>query len=354
MFYNCHIHTFTEEDVPRGFLPLGLVRIMASTTGFSLVSRVLNNLNPFSDNDSFDRYCKFARIGKNCSQPDIFEGSRKFYPNGTRFAILAMDMAFMNAGKVPRDYIKQLEELANLKTNFPQVIPFIHIDPRRPGFMDILKKCVEEWDFGGVKIYPPLGYFPYDDRLNPVYQYCTEHNIPVISHCSPYNPVHFKGSKNELEQLLSKSKTPININGKNRKELCACFTNPKNWEYVLNDFPELRVCLAHFGSAYYWKKYLENPSEAENWFVIIKDMIPAHNNLYTDISFTLSEQEYFSVLKVLLTDTVLQSKILFGSDYYMVETKATEKRFALDLRAFIGETYFESIATNNPKVFFGV
>jgi len=352
MIYNCHIHTFKDSDIPRRFLPLGLVRILASKTGFKVVSRGLNNLNPFSDNDTFDRYAKFVEIGKLGSQRRIFEECKRFYPDDTQFAILPMDMAFMGAGRVPREYEEQIKELAELKIIYPQIIPFIHIDPRRDGFFDLLKKSVEMWGFKGVKIYPPLGYFPYDESLYPVYEYCVNQNLPVISHCSPYNPVHFKGSDQELHSLLSKSKNPIVFTGKNRKELCSNFTNPKNWEYVLNDFKNLRVCLAHFGSAYYWKEYLDNPGNEENWFVLIKDMIPKYEHLYTDISFTLNEQEYFPLLKVLLSDKTLRDKILFGSDYYMVETEATERRFALDLRAFIGESNFESIAVNNPKIFF--
>ncbi|MGM0613064.1 MAG: hypothetical protein ACQESM_06120, partial [Bacteroidota bacterium] len=61
MFYNVHIHTFKDEDVPRRFLPLGLVRILATKPGFRIVSKILNNLNPFSDKDTFDRYVKFVK-----------------------------------------------------------------------------------------------------------------------------------------------------------------------------------------------------------------------------------------------------------------------------------------------------
>ena len=352
MFYNCHIHTFMDTDVPRKFLPLGIVRLLATKRGFNIIARILNNLNPFSDNDALDRYVKFVEISKLGSQKNIFKECKRFYPADVKFAILPMDMAFMGAGKVPRPYIEQLSELADLSRLDPQIIPFIHIDPRRDGFYDLLRKCIEDWGFKGVKIYPPLGYFPYDEDLYPVYKYCQENDIPIISHCSPYNPVYFKGKKKELLELLSKSNTPIDPKGKNRKELCSHFTNPTNWEYVLNDFKKLRVCLAHFGSAYFWKEYLDNPGQSENWFIMIREMIKKYDNLYTDISFTLNHQEYFPLLKVLLTDSSLRSKILFGSDYYMVETKATERRFGLDLRAFIGESYFRSIAVDNPKIFF--
>ncbi|MCK4662353.1 MAG: amidohydrolase family protein [Bacteroidales bacterium] len=351
MYYNSHIHTFKDTDVPRKFLPLGLVRLLATKPGFYLTAKILNNLNPFSDKDVFDRYIKFARIGKLGSQQEIFENCKEHYPEDTNFVILPMDMAFMGAGKVPRPYKNQLEELANLKKLYPQIIPFIHVDPRRKEILNLLKKSVEEWDFKGVKLYPPLGYFPYDEDLYPIYDYCQENNIPIIAHCSPYNPVHYKGSKKDLLKLLSKSKTHISIKGKKKKELCSHFTHPENYEYVLKDFDKLKICLAHFGSEYYWDKYLDSPSDITNWFVIIKNMIEKHKNLYTDLSFTLNNKEYFSLLKVLLSNNKIKHKILFGSDYYMVQTKTYERRFGIDLRAFIGEVNFKIIAHDNPIAF---
>ena len=46
-------------------------------------------------------------------------------------------------------------------------------------------------------------------------------------------------------------------------------------------------------------------------------------------------------------------KCLFGSDWYMVETKSEERRFGIDLRAFLGEDTFNQIANINPKIFMG-
>ena len=349
MYYNCHIHTFKDSDVPMKFLPLGLVRILSTKAGFKVIARLLNNMNPFSDNDSLDRYVKFVKTGKLGSQKEIFKEVKRFYPDNTKFVILPMDMAYMGAGKVPRKYEDQINELAQLKKEFPQVIPFFHVDPRREGYFEMFKNSVETLGIQGLKIYPPLGYFPYDPALYPVYQYCVDKNLPVMSHCSPYNPVHFKGKKKEVIRLLSKSATPIDTDKKNMKELCSNFTHPKNWEKVMTDFPKLKLCLGHFGSSYYWKKYIENPGDPNNWFDIIRKMMPNYPNLYSDISFTLYNEEYLPLLKVLLSDPVLKERILFGSDYYMVETKTDERAFGLKLRAFIGEDYFNAIAAVNPN-----
>ena len=354
MYYNTHIHTFRDIHIPRRFLPLGLVRILASKPGYYLTAKLLNNLNPFSDNDQLDRYVKFVSIGKLGSQEKIFLNCRKFYPRGTRFFVLSMDMEYMGAGKVPGNFVDQLQELAELKSAYPEVYPFVHIDPRRDGNIELLKKCVEEWNFAGVKLYPPLGYFPYDERLYPVYEYCQKNNLPIIAHCSPFNPVHFKGPKSELLKLLSASQHPIETKGKSRKELCSNFTNPQNYKVILRDFKKLRICLAHFGSEYMWEKFLEEPDFRNNWFLEIKKMMKKYSNIYSDISFTLNNQENFPLLKVIMSDNILRKQILFGSDYYMVETKTGERRFGIDLRAFLGENYFREISVENPERFIGI
>ncbi len=352
MIYNCHIHTFKEQDISRRYLPLGLVRILASTPGFHVIGFFLNLLNPLTNNDQFRRYRKFVEIGRYKSQKAIFEECQKFYPANSRFVIASMDMEYMNAGRVPRAYIEQLRELADLKKTFPEtVLPFVHLDPRRPGMVDILKTCVEDWGFSGIKIYPSVGYFPYDTRLNPVYEYAENHHLPVIAHCSPYNPTHNKGWPWEIKKLLTGSKIPLDINTCNRKRLCSNFANPLNYKFVMEDFKNLKICLAHWGSEYFWTRFLEHPEDKTNWMIVIKEMMEQHKNLYADISYTLNNQDLFPLLKVLLSDTNIQSQVLFGSDYYMVEFEATERRFSIDLRGYLGEDLFKTIAVDNPKQF---
>jgi uncharacterized protein len=352
MLYNCHIHTFKEQDIPRRYLPLGLVRILASTPGFQAIGFLLNLLNPLTSNDQFKRYRKFVEIGRYNSQKEIFEECQKFYPVNSRFVIVSMDMAFMNAGRVPRAYPEQLKELADLKKQFPDiVIPFVHLDPRRPEMMNLLKTCVEDWGYSGIKLYPSVGYFPYDARLTPVYEYAEKHNLPVIAHCSPYNPTHNKGWSWQIKALLASSKIPLDINTCSRKRLCSNFAHPLNYKFVMDDFKKLRICLAHWGSEYYWNKFLDHPEDKGNWFLVIKDMMEQYKNLYTDISYTLNNQDLFPLLKVMLSDGKLRDQVLFGSDYYMVEYEATERRFGIDLRGYLGEMDFKTVAWDNPLKF---
>jgi uncharacterized protein len=354
MFYNCHIHTFTEEDIPEMFIPFALVKLLKTKIGFKIITGLLKGLIPFNSEDEIERYAHFIEIGRMGSQEKIFLDCAKYYPKNTGFIILAMDMAFMGAGKVPRPYHLQLQELAEMKNKYPNVTPFIHVDPRRKNYLELLKTSVEDWGFRGVKLYPPLGYFPYDEDMFPVYEYCEEKNIPVLAHCSPFNPVYFKGSNKELHKLLSKSKDSIVHTGKKRRELTMHFTHPENYLHVIEKFKKLRICLAHYGSEYYWDKFLHKPNEPDNWLTIINRILQEYENFYADISFTLNNIKFFPLLKVLLSDPKISSKVLFGSDYYMVQTRTDERRFGLELRAILGEEMFKTIAEDNPKKFLGL
>jgi predicted TIM-barrel fold metal-dependent hydrolase len=88
-------------------------------------------------------------------------------------------------------------------------------DPRRPEVVnyviDALKRGCK-----GVKTYPNLGYFPYDKRLYPVYEYCQANNVPILTHCSPSNPVYYRGDG--IAELLKESRFPdVITKGKNKK-----------------------------------------------------------------------------------------------------------------------------------------
>jgi len=78
--FNIHIHTFTDKDVPRKFLPLGLVRILSSKVGYAVLSKALNFLNPLSTKNQFKKYLKFASTGKLKSQKEILKKCMVQYP----------------------------------------------------------------------------------------------------------------------------------------------------------------------------------------------------------------------------------------------------------------------------------
>lgn len=350
MIINNHTHIFASEDVPNGFLPLGLCKLLRHQWANKLFSGLLSYIIPFSDKDIFDRYKKFIATG-NLGQKKIFEEISQYYPADTLFTCLTMDMEYMGAGKVPRPYEKQLFELFQLKNIYRNIVPFIHIDPRREGAYNLFVKAIEEYKFKGLKVYCNLGYLPYDERMLPIYEYCQKLNIPVIAHGSPYNPVHYRGSKEELKKIIEKGEVKFDFRGKNKKDFCAMLNHPKQWEIVLNKYPKLKVCLAHWGSESEWVRYLDHNDKDDNWFCMVTDMLRKYGNLYTDISFTAENRNIWSYLSVLLEDEQLKGKILFGSDAYMSEVACNERQFCINLRAFLREEKWRQISEINTKKF---
>jgi len=341
VIYNCHNHLFTHENIPDGYFPLFLVSAIRHPKIRWILSVIMKGIVPWTKHDKVHRYAAFIRAAYREKQEGNLNHLMGYYPEGTKFVILPMDMAYMGAGDVKEDIDLQHLELARLsmKEKYRDIlIPFAHIDPRRPGARKRLKILVEKGRFKGVKIYPTLGYRPDDAVLmSDVYPYMVEKNIPLLAHCSP-------GSVNSKD--LS-------------RDTAHALADPDNYRSVMEAFPELRICLGHFGGIDEWRRQINGPRIPGNptWLSKIKRLIKCgdYPNLYTDISYTIFNfKENVPFLNILLKDPDILEKVLFGSDYYMVESEAySEKRFSIDLRSVLGEDVFWKIANENPKTYLG-
>ncbi len=349
VIHNCHIHTFTSKAVPDRTLPLRVVQLTRSRVGAAIARGILRLL-PFR---RFDRLAAFVGIGNKSSQAEIVQEAMRYYPADTRFVVLAMDFEFMKAGKSSQSYEKQLAELRELKVQYgDRILPFVAADPRRPEVFRVVREHLEEHEFAGIKIYPPLGYYPVDEGLREVYEYAQENGVPVLAHCSR-GGVYYKGRiKPEMRRH---PRTGEIFKERKNKAFTDHYTDPRNYKYVLEEFPELKICLAHYGGVEEWKKYLRDPWPSEDleesWLSLISELIRKHPNVYTDISFTASEKRFWPLAKVLLNTESLQDRILFGSDFYMVRIKAKERVFAVELRAAVGEPEFRRMAEANARAF---
>jgi len=358
---NCHVHTFTQAHTPDRFLPWPvplLVRI-------PLVRRVLSWVARLVDRErkgALGRYAQIIDTSYRKTQREVFEIVRGFYPEGTRLVLLPMDMTEMNAGSVAVGIDAQHAEIAALRSAYPDsiVIPFAAVDPRHGGVVEKTIALIEQHDFRGLKLYPPTGYHPYDQRLWPLYEYAQEHNLPVLTHCSRPASVQYRGKPTVEMRTDPVTGELLNIG---RFELLTRFTDPDAYLPLLQKYPQLRVCLAHFGGAGDWTRYLDNPWHSatdiakKSWLAKILDMLRSdtYPNLWTDISYTLyANDEHVYLLKVLLSDPRVSSRVLFGSDFYVVENaELEERRRSVRLRAVLGEELFDTIARENPKRFLG-
>ncbi|MGQ0723364.1 MAG: amidohydrolase family protein, partial [Candidatus Eiseniibacteriota bacterium] len=288
------------------------------------------------------------------SQEAIFRRVKGFYPRGTRFVVLPMDMDFMGAGRAPLDYPKQLEGLAALHAAYPDVvIPFVAADPRRPDVETLVREYVERHGFGGIKLYPPLGYWPFDDRLRPIYAYAQQRGLPVLTHCAR-GGAYFKGAV--TEDMRRHPRTGRRLGGDDNQTFTDHYTHPTNFVPVLEEFPRLKLCFAHYGGGEEWRSHLSDPwqdGDEKSWLAEINDILrnPAWPDVFADVSATAASPRSHALLKMLIEAEDTGSRILYGSDFYMVQRDATEREFSINLRGYIGEANWRKIAVDNPLRF---
>jgi len=348
---NCHTHIFTFNHVPKGFLPFGLVRFFAKKQRSQKLARILNRLWPMSDQDVLDRFASFVKQGFKKKQEEILENLIKFYPAGTKFVVLPMDMEDMGAGKPAVPYLDQMKALLELKKRpeYSEVLkPFVFANPCRSGVTEHVREYIEDHGFSGIKIYPPLGYYPFDPRLDDIYTFAQEKQVPVMTHCS--HPVVFYKGKIKKDMLVHPL-TGERLKKVKNKKFADNWTHPDNYKEVLRKFPELKLCFGHFGGASEWINYYEHTKEEQyrhSWFYKIKELIKAHPNVYADVSYSLSDDDLYPMLKLLMMEPALREKTLFGSDFYMARIEGKEFKFSIDLRTALGEVNFKKIAEENP------
>lgn len=343
---NCHTHTFTAAHVPVNY-PHPLLRVFKFWPGTLLfIAGLVRFFGQEELATSIRRLHRFQTEGAKRRQADILDTMIPMYPKDTRFVILPMDLSQAGWGAPPvsvNDQHAELDELRNDPRFRGLVIPFATLDPRRDGAADEAEYWIAKRGFRGLKLYPRLG-FPPDhpvlmDRLYPL---CLERNIPVMTHCSAGGVAGRTLSRRTADE----------------------WSSPQAWRPVRDRFPDLRVCLAHFGGMVSWKAYVEDgidprdPAAAErNWQSAIRHMIEGDDwpNLWTDISYTLFEFEsYVPFLRIFLQEQKLADRVLFGSDFYMTRQEAlSERAVCFRLRAALGDGMFRKIAVENPKIWLG-
>lgn len=66
---------------------------------------------------------------------------------------------------------------------------FAGVDPRRgQAGLELFERSLTEWGFKGLKLYPPCGFSPSDPSLDPFYDLCAQHRVPVLTHTGPTTP----------------------------------------------------------------------------------------------------------------------------------------------------------------------
>ena len=191
------------------------------------------------------------------------------------------------------------EEVRSLVDRYPdRLIGFASVDPKRPDAAEVLEKAFTELRLSGLKLSPAMQYFmPNDPVMKPVYELCLKYNKPIL----------FEAGMTWVKNSPSK------------------YSNPLNFEETAIEYPDLRMCLGHFG----W------PWTRETAMLILK-----YPNLYADTALLYfdSPKQFFETtfndqLGEYWIDRMLFDKVMFGSTYPRIEQKRMVKAVdALTLR----------------------
>jgi predicted TIM-barrel fold metal-dependent hydrolase len=214
-------------------------------------------------------------------------------------------------------YRKHMQDLEELSEKYPdRVIPFLAVDPRRKGIMDLIEMKVNggKGAFKGIKLYPPLGYLPTHPELDPVFEYCVKYDVPITVHCSEGGLPNFRG-RNYVRSLVGGDHWE-EFNGLTDKS--TYYADPGKWIPVLAKWKTLRINFAHFGGG----QFQQDKKEGDRWSDAIIRMMRKYPNVYADVSY-FTDKDSISQIKNIMeenkeVDEILKTRLMFGTDFVMI------------------------------------
>ena len=174
--------------------------------------------------------------------------------------------------------------VAGVVRKYPeQFIGFASVDPWKGAIaVHELERSVNELGLRGLKLMPiTQAFFPNDPRFYPLWEKCAELGIPALFHTG---------------------QTGIGAGTPGGGGLKLKYSQPLYLDDVAADFPDLTIIMAH--PAVPWQE--------EQLSVALHKA-----NVYIDLSGW--SPKYFRPVLIQYASTILQDKVLFGSDYPLIQ-----------------------------------
>ncbi|HET7275179.1 MAG TPA: amidohydrolase family protein [Longimicrobiaceae bacterium] len=270
-------------------------------------------------------------------QPKIVDVADRLLANlGPDDLLVALMMDITSRPERARDrnnFLAQIKGTSDAVIGRPgRILPFVAVNSLRSDHYKLMEQAIESLGFVGVKLYPSLGYKVKTPAIRAVLKYCVDHDVPVLAHCTSGG--------------FYKSKTT--------REYC----NPVHWRDLLDEFPGLRVCFAHFGG---WGGFSGHDAEQQAWAAVILELMREHPGVYTDLSYHVEmmrggqvQDTYLDSLRTLLADDLLGSRIIFGTDAWLVQMQVTDEAYWKFFRLYLTEEEFRKISYDAPRAFLGL
>lgn len=260
------------------------------------------------------------------------------------------------------DQVELMERVIALR---PGVHPMLAVDPLEDWDRteELLNRCFNSDGagkvgngFAGIKLYPPMGFAALDNthlrsvsedyaatveqNLRQVYEYCERYDVPIMAHCTATNS------------------TPT-------AERAGTY-RADNWRAVIEQYPDLRINLAHFGGVEdfvsRFGKGEANPEQAA-----IGELMEA-GQVWSDIAHEsgVDSASFRANLAAALSDYADQypnapKRLLYGSDWIMLgldkkfpnylgnwEQQAALLPTAFEPRRFFGDNALDFLGVTRP------
>ncbi|MES9830416.1 MAG: amidohydrolase family protein [Candidatus Thiodiazotropha sp.] len=208
--------------------------------------------------------------------------------------LFGVDARFDERGReVDRDktVCAMSEDVLAVAAKFPDCfIPFLSVNPMRPGALDLLDEYAEKGCRGAKFLQNYWGIDLNSERLIPYYEKLKQHKLPLIVHIGSEYTIQSHPSYERIEML----DLPL-----------ACGVTVIAAHMGLGRF-EHRVCA--------WRNLSKAPHHFDRDYFKLLAMLTQYQNLYADISAILVPFRA-RALRHLSEQKQVHEKILFGTDY---------------------------------------
>ncbi|MFC0449375.1 4-hydroxyphenyl-beta-ketoacyl-CoA hydrolase [Rhodococcus jostii] len=216
----------------------------------------------------------------------------------------------VDAGAATGHAANSVEEIAEGAARHNDVlIPFGSVDPwQGKAAVRRVHRLVDEYGVKGFKFHPSMqGFEPNDRRFYPLYEAITEAGVPALFHTG---------------------QTGIGAGLPGGHGIKLRYSDPMLLDDVAADFPDLTIVMAH---------------PAVPW-VDAQISIATHKaNVYIDLSGW--SPKYFPPQLVKAANSMLRGKVLFGSDFPVIQVDRWMKDFAgLDIKPEVAPLIFKQNA----------
>lgn len=219
--------------------------------------------------------------------------------------------------------------------HFSRLHPFSSIARELGDAKDILAEVELRASQGakGIKMHPGMfSHFPDDEELFPAYAKCEELGLPILADSGAWPTPH----------MLIEFPSPVVLPG---SDSGPQYAEPEKWSKVAENFPKLKIIMAHFGSAW-WDERVEMAQKYANIYFDTSQGFNAPDRIPYSPHRGLAEADCVRIFR-----KVGIERILFGTDFPAL---APQPQLEQLLRLALSDDEKQKILAGNARRIIGI